>query len=108
MNLWHFIQFVIPWYLQVALIAVAVAAVFIALVQVFGWEKVRPFFMPAIAALAAVGLLSRARQQGYKAREDEDERIADDMVQRAEEAREAVRREPPERLREDDGFRRKD
>lgn len=77
--IWDFIFYHIPFWLQVTLLAIPVAVAFWFAIQIFGWEKVRGWIAPALAVLAALGLLSRARQQGYGDRQVQ-EKQADTQV----------------------------
>lgn len=70
--IWNFILFQIPWPVQIGIVAVVAAAILYAIGRVFGWGVARQIAMPVLAVLGAIGLISRARQQGYKARTDEE------------------------------------
>lgn len=65
----------LPWQLQIALLAVPVGIAFIVVGNIIGWDKVRVFIVPAIGALAAIGLLGRARQQGAADQRVKQERV---------------------------------
>lgn len=62
----------LPWQWQAALIAVPVGIIFLVVGNLIGWDKVRGFILPAIAAIGALALLSRARQQGYTDRKKQE------------------------------------
>jgi len=73
----HFLFYSLPWWAQMGLIAIPVAAIFLVLGQMLGWERVRVFIGPAVGVIAALGLLSRSRQQGYADRRAEEEKALD-------------------------------
>jgi hypothetical protein len=82
-DLWGFLIHSIPWYVQILLLAIPVAALFYFAVGIFGWERVKGWIGPALAILAAFGLLSRQRQAGYQDRKTEEDRAreeAEDFV----------------------------
>ncbi len=71
-NLWDFLFYHLPVWLQLTILAIPVAVAFWFAIQVFGWEKVRGWILPVLGVLAALGLLSRSRQQGYADRKVEE------------------------------------
>ena len=76
--------------------------------RAFGWERVKPWVLPVVTAIGAGALLQRARQQGWKDKVKKDLTAADRLIQQAKTAREKqdIQNQDPEKLREDDGFRR--
>lgn len=99
----------VPWWVWAApLVGVSVAAL-VAVTRLFG---LRAAVSAAVAALAAGGgflSILRARQQGYEDRKRKDAENAKAMVDRINEARARSadrRRRAPDRLYEDDGFKR--
>jgi len=107
--LWNFLLYSVPWYAWLALAAVVAAALFLLAVRVFGWERVKPWVLPVFIAVGAGALLSRSRQQGWKDKVAADIKAADKLIEKAKKARTAAEREQrehPEKLRDDDGFRR--
>jgi hypothetical protein len=108
-NLWDVLVHIVPWWVQLALAVGVLAALFLLAVKVFGWERVRPFVLPAFAVVGAGVLLSRARQKGWQDKIAADIKAADKLIATATKARaeaERKQREHPEDLRDDDGFRR--
>ncbi len=106
--MWDFILNQIPWPVQMVLIGIPIAIVFGIVGNIIGWEHVRKFILPALAVIGAIGLLGRARQQGYRDREERGERETTDAILQAEAARadaDALNAEP-ERLRQTDGHKR--
>ncbi len=72
--------YALPWWLQVTLVAIPVLIAFYYAVRVFGFERVKGWIAPALALLAALGLLSRAKQQGYNDRRDIQKKAQDDAL----------------------------
>ena len=98
--IWDFILNRIPWWVQVCLLLIPVSLAFWFAVLIFGWERVRRWLVPVLGVLAAIGLLSRARQQGYADRGKKEQRDADSTLDRARQARERIRQQQEEQLRE--------
>lgn len=106
--IWDFILNRIPWWVQVILMLIPVGIGFWFAVLIFGWERVRRFILPALAIIGALGMLGRARQQGYRDREERGERETTDAIRQADAARadaDALNADD-RRLRDNDGFRR--
>lgn len=74
------IFYAIPWQAQLALLAIPVLAAFYLAIRVFGYERVKAFILPAVAILAALGLLGRAKQQGYADRKDIQKKAQDNAL----------------------------
>lgn len=106
--MWEFLLYVIPWYVQVAVVALFVAVMFLVAVKIFGWERVRRYLLPVAALLGAGALLSRSRQAGWKDKAKRDMREADKLIDKSRETRKQAEKDnaDPKRLRDDDGFRR--
>lgn len=98
---WQWIMYSVPWPVWAVLGLIVVGAV-----QYFwGWQKA----LAALGVVAAVVLLGRSRQQGWEDKVKADLKAADKLIDRAVAARakaEAEMAKHPEKLREDDGFRR--
>lgn len=98
---WQWLIYSVPWPVWAVLGLIIVGAV-----QYFwGWQKA----LAALGVLAAVVLLGRARQQGWEDKVKADLKAADKLIDRAVEARakaEAEMAKNPDKLRDDDGFRR--
>ena len=81
------IVFRLWWPIQLALICVALAAVFLLAVRIFGWARVQPWLvklaLPVGILLAAVGVRQSSLQAGYSKRSDEEsaatEAVKDDF-----------------------------
>ena len=103
-----FLFYVVPWWAWLALALVVVAGLFLLAVRAFGWERVKSWVLPVLTVIGAGALLSRARQQGWQDKINRDLKAADQLIAKARKARDAenVRNQDPEKLREDDGFRR--
>jgi Flp pilus assembly protein TadB len=81
--MWSFILNSIPWQVQAVAVAFVAALLVLVVGHLFGWKYVRPVIAPLVGVVAAIGLLSRARQQGYRDRRTEEERAqkrADDIA----------------------------
>lgn len=107
--LWEWFWFQLPWWLKVILIGIPLAVAYAVVGMTVGWDKMRRWIVPGAIFLVTLGLVNRFQQQGWKAKEERDRQIAEDMAQRAEEVREEIReeiRQRPDRLRDNDGFRR--
>lgn len=72
-NLWDFLIYQIPFWLQMLLLAVPVAALFWFAVGIFGWNRVKGWIIPALALIGAAGALSRAQQKGYADRKRQEQ-----------------------------------
>lgn len=97
-NLWDFIFYHLPWYVQITLLAIPVAVAFWFAIQIFGWEKVRGWIAPALAVLAALGLASRAQQKGYNDRRAEEEKALDRAEEIVEDEKQDVHTMPDQEL----------
>lgn len=82
--IWDFILYHLPVWLQIGLIAIPVIAVFWFCIITFGWMRVRGWIAPAVGLIAALGLLSRARQQGYADRQVQEKAAEDKAVKTVE------------------------
>jgi|JI10StandDraft_1071094.scaffolds.fasta_scaffold584644_1 hypothetical protein len=108
--MWEFLIYSMPWWLQLAIVAVVAAALFLLAVRVLGWERVKGWIMPVAIAIGAGALLSRSRQQGWADKVKKDLAAADKLIDRAARTRakaEADARQPG-KLREKDEFMRDD
>lgn len=105
-SLLDWFDFGLPWWVWTAPAVAGVVAIFIAVSRVFGVRNA--IVAAAVAAAYAVSELSRkrGRQEGWKERIDREKRDAEEIVRRAESARNRAGAADPERLRDDDGFRR--
>lgn len=95
---WSYLLYGIPWPVQLAIIAVPCILAFYVAVRVFGWERVKVWVAPAIAVLAAFGLLSRQRQQGYTDRRAEEEKALDHAEAVVVEEQAEVRKMPDQEI----------
>jgi hypothetical protein len=96
---WHFILDSIPWPLQLlALVLVIGLPVLLIAGSAWGWPAVLDFLKrwgaPILGVLAAIGLLSRSRQQGYADRKVEEKEALDRANQVVEKERTEVNRLP--------------
>lgn len=69
-----------PWWVQMCILALPVLIVFYVAIRVFGYERVKGFILPALAILGAIGLLGRAKQQGYADRKDVQKKAQDNAL----------------------------
>lgn len=92
--IWHALVYSIPWQLQVILIAMPVAIVFYFIVKAVGWERVRPWVLPVVGVLAAIGFASRNKQAGYNDRRAEEEKALDHAEEVVEHERQDVQALP--------------
>jgi uncharacterized membrane protein len=86
----QWVFYALPWWLQLTLLAIPVLVAFYFAVRIFGFDRVKGFIAPALAILAALGLLSRARQQGYQDRKDIQEKAQDDALKDFDQTKKAV------------------
>lgn len=86
-GIWNWLFYSLPWWGQITIVAIPVAVGFWFAIQIFGWMRVRAFIAPALAVLAALGLLSRARQQGYGDRQAQEKAAEDKAVKTVEQER---------------------
>lgn len=98
----------VPYWVWAGLALLLYAAALYAASAIFGWQRVRPFALPIIAVLGAFAMLHRSRQQGWEDKVKKDLAAADKLLDRAARTRAKAEAEAakPERLRENDGFRR--
>lgn len=99
----------VPWWVWAIIAAVIYAAALFVAAMVFGWQRVRPFALPILIVLGAVAALGRARQQGWQDKVKKDLKATDRFIERAtrtREKKEAEMRDNPDKVIEDDGFRR--
>jgi hypothetical protein len=99
--LWSFIIYGIPWWVQTAIVALFVLAVFALLVRIFGFERVKAWIPAALVALAAIGALSKQRQAGYTDRRAEEEKALDKAEEIVEHEQKDVQRLPDVELDEE-------
>lgn len=100
----------VPWWVWAALaVAVYAAGLYVA-AAIFGWQRVRPFALPILIVIGALGALQRSRQQGWQDKVDADMKAADKLIERARRTRAAAEAEAkkPGKLREKDEFMRDD
>lgn len=104
----EFVTYTVPWWTWSVPAGAAGLAIFVAVSRALGWRNALiitlGYAMAVITALAQ----SRGRQQGWKDRIKQENRNAEDLVSRANAARERTRRNngTRERLYRDDGFKR--
>lgn len=98
--LWSFLVFGLPWYVQVAILAVPVLLAFYIAVRILGWERVKPWLVPALGILAALGTASKLKQDGYNARRSEEEKALDAAEDFADDKRHEVQALPDAKLNE--------
>lgn len=96
--IWDFLFYHLPWWLQISLIAIPVALAFWFAIITFGWMRVRAFIAPALGILAALGLLSRARQQGYADRQVQEKAAEDRAKKTVDTVKKDVEAMPDEKL----------
>lgn len=107
--IWNFLLYSVPWYVWTLLAAVIAAALFLLAVRAFGWERVKGWVIPVASVIGLAALLQRAQQKGWQDKIKADMKAADQLIAQAKKARgkaAAEQHEHPERLRDDDGFRR--
>lgn len=108
--LWHLIVYSIPWWVW-AVLAVSIAIwVFIMIRLAVGPKTALVIVGSGLAAAAVAILTQRAAKSGYEDRGREEQKNAETTLDRAHDARAdaAARDADPDRLRDDDGFRRDD
>lgn len=84
----------IPWWAQVAILAVPVILAFYVAVRVFGWDRVKLWIAPALVILAAFGFAQKNKQQGYLDRRAEEEKALDHAEEIVEHEQTEVKRLP--------------
>lgn len=96
----------IPWWIWAAPTVAGAAGLFLAVSKVVGWRNAAVAVAGYLAV--AVALLSRlrGRQEGWEARVKKDTRDAEKLVERIKKARRDAAARQPDRLRDDDGFKR--
>ena len=100
----------VPWWVWAGFALLLYAVGLYVAAAIFGWQRVRPFALPAIALLGAFAMLHRSRQSGWEAKVKKDLAAADKLIDRAARTRakaEADARQPG-KLREKDEFMRDD
>lgn len=79
----NWLIFGVPWPVQVFIILLIALAILYMVGRVFGWGVVKQLALPVLAVVGAIGLYSRARQEGFNARkaeEDKAEEWAENVV----------------------------
>lgn len=97
-DLWGFLIYQIPWWLQIILLAVPVAALFWFAVGIFGWNRVKGWIIPALALIGAAGALSRAQQSGYADRKQQEQDALKKAEVIVEKKRDEVKAMPDDKL----------
>lgn len=92
---WSFLFYSLPWYWQVALLAllVGVPGYFLAR-MILGPERANRLLLPILGALAALGFASKIRQSGYNDRRAEEEKALDHAEEIVEDERTDVQKLP--------------
>ena len=100
----------VPWWVWVGLALVVYAAGLYVAAAFFGWQRVRPFALPVLAVIGALGMLGRSRQQGWQDKVNRDLKAADKLIDRAARTRAKAEADAqkPGKLREKDEFMRDD
>lgn len=106
--MWEWFWYALPWEFKLGLFAVIAASILLMAVMIFGYERVRRFILPALGLVAVFGLWNKSQREGWLAREKKEMEIANKHIERARKARERADRDnaDPERLRDDDGYKR--
>jgi hypothetical protein len=91
---WNFIFYSLPWPVQLLLLAIPVGIAFYFAVLIFGWERVRPFVLPILGVLAALGFASKLKQEGYNDRRAEEEKALDRAEEIVDDERQDVQKLP--------------
>lgn len=92
--MWDFLFYHLPLWLQLSILAIPVAIGFWFAIQIFGWEKVRGWIAPALAVLAAFGLLSRSQQKGYADRKAQEDQALQKAEKTVDEKRQEINKLP--------------
>ncbi|MDF2994489.1 MAG: hypothetical protein K0R27_126 [Xanthobacteraceae bacterium] len=99
----------IPWEAQFVLALIALAGLSFLAFTWFGFGVARTLALWGAAAALALALLSRAFQKGQSHEIDRANRVADAAIRKAGAARARAERDALDgRLRDDDGFQRRD
>lgn len=102
----EFIGYQVPWYVWTAPTVAGAVALFIVTSRALGWRNAAAVVGGYLAAVAVVLSRLRGRQEGWEARVRKDTRDAEKLVERIKNARRDAATRDPERLRDDDGFKR--
>lgn len=105
--MWDWLTYDVPWWVWAFPLAGGAAAGFISLSRVMGWRNALVAVVTATAAATASLSRLRGRQEGWKARVKKDTRDAEKLVEKIKRARRDSAARDPERLRDDDGYKRK-
>lgn len=98
MNFLQWVFYALPWWLQLLLLAIPVVVGIGVAINVFGWDRVKAWIVPALGILAALGLYSRARQQGYADRKTVEDVARNKAEDVANTERDKVRKLPDDKL----------
>lgn len=90
-----------PWWVQLIILALPILVLFGVAIRVFGYERVKAFILPAVAILAALGLLGRAKQQGYADRKDIQKKAQDDALNDFQQVQKKVDEKPIQQIDKD-------
>lgn len=91
----------LPWWVQVAILAVVIGVpVYLVVAMIWGRAAANRLLLPIVGILAAIGLASRSRQQGYNDRRAEEEKALDYAEDFVEDKRDEIMRLPDKELQE--------
>lgn len=98
----NWLVFGVPWQIQVLALAILAGLLIFLAAMIFGWAAVirvlRPLAVPLLGLLAVIGLYSRARQEGYGKRIDEEHKVEEWAENVAVEKRDEARKMPDDKL----------
>lgn len=77
--LWNWLIYQIPWQVQVSILLMLALVGLYFIGRIFGWGVAKQIALPVLGVLAAIGIVSRAGQQGYGARKEQEQQ-ADDQA----------------------------
>lgn len=97
-DFWNWIFYSLPWFVQALLLAIPIAIVFYFAVLIFGWQRVRPFVLPVLGGLAALGFATKLKQDGYADRKAEEKDALDKAEEVVTEKRTEIRDLPDDEL----------
>jgi len=93
-NIWLWLFYALPWWLQVAVLAILIGIGFAFAVAIFGYERVKGWIVPALVAIAALGALGKAKQQGYNDRRDVQKAEQDKQLDKFKQVQQQVDEKP--------------
>lgn len=97
----EFLLYALPWWVQIGILVTLAAGALLIAANIFGWNAVRGWIVPIVGVLAALGLASRSRQQGYNDRRAHEEKALDKAEEIHDDVEERIQKMPDHELNDE-------